>query len=76
MLVQAALGCGNLDKRAFDGAEESAMREQLMREAGTHWRRFSPVPGSMWRSTHYDELREFREHVVPMALAIPALAEI
>ena len=76
MLVQPAVGRGNLDTRAFDAAVESTVREQWMREAGVHLAALQACTGiDVPQYTLDNELRELREHAAPMALVSPALTE-
>jgi hypothetical protein len=76
MLVQAeVVGGAELNDLAFDPAQDAALRERWLREAGA---RLAGLHGAQVEGpprTLADDLAELREYVAPMAQPDPALAQ-
>lgn len=75
MLIQPAVAGGaELNTLAFDPAEESAVRERWLRDAGACLAALHDSAGAAGpRRALDDDLDELREYVAPMAAAAPEL---
>ena len=75
VLAQPAVAGGELNERAFDPAEEPAVRERWLRAAGACLAALHTLIGVEGPlRTLDDDLGELEEYVAPMALANPSLA--